>query len=63
MVKYTRSAAEDLVRSFGGKPSSGITKKTDYVVAGENAGSKLRKAIELNVKILSEEEFDEMISC
>jgi len=63
LVKYTRSAAEDLVRSFGGKPSSGITKKTDYVVAGENAGSKLRKAIELNVKILSEEEFDEMISC
>ena len=62
LKRHTRNDAEELVRRLGGKPSSGITTKTDYVVAGENAGSKLEKARDLGIKVISEEEFEAMIN-
>ena len=58
---YSREQASEIIEKFGGKTSSSVSKKTDYVLAGEEAGSKLRKAQELGVKIISEEEFNELI--
>ena len=60
LEKYTRGEASDIIEKFGGKTSSSVSKKTDYVLAGEDAGSKLTKAQELGVTIISEEEFEEM---
>jgi DNA ligase (NAD+) len=60
LVSFTRREAEELVRDLGGTPSSSVSKKTDYVVCGENAGSKAAKAGKLGVPILSEQEFREM---
>ncbi|MBX9580568.1 MAG: NAD-dependent DNA ligase LigA [Gemmataceae bacterium] len=61
MARYERAELEDLIRSLGGKPSGSVSKKTDYVVAGEKAGSKLDKAKELGVPVLTEDEFDKLI--
>ncbi len=61
LEKYTRKEAEDIIESFGGKTSSSVSKKTDYVLAGSEAGSKLTKAQSLGVKIITEEEFSNMI--
>jgi DNA ligase (NAD+) len=58
---FTREQAEELVREQGGKASSSVSKKTSYVVAGEKAGSKLKKANDLGVKVLTEEEFKELL--
>ena len=58
---FTREEATEKIETFGGKAASSVSKKTSYVVAGENAGSKLKKANELGVKVLTEEEFLEMI--
>ena len=60
LSKYNRKEAEDLIEKYGGKTSSSVSKKTSYVLAGEDAGSKLTKAQELGVIILSEEEFEKM---
>jgi DNA ligase (NAD+) len=57
----SRSEAEALTRSLGGNPTSSVSKKTDYVVAGEAAGSKLEKAKKLGVKILDEAGFERLI--
>jgi DNA ligase (NAD+) len=57
----TRSEAESKVESLGGRASSSVSKKTDFVVAGEDAGSKLEKAKSLGLKILTEEDFLELI--
>ena len=57
-----RSEASEKIKQLGGKTSSSVTKKTDFVVAGESAGSKLTKAQELGITILSEEEFLKMIN-
>ena len=57
-----RKTAQEKIESLGGKASGSVSKKTDYVVAGENAGSKLTKAQELGITILSEEEFLQMLS-
>lgn len=57
LASMSRSDAENLVRRLGGRPSGSVSKKTDYVVAGTEPGSKYEKARALGVKILSEEEF------
>lgn len=54
----TREQAGKVIKSLGGKVASSLSRKTDYIIAGTNAGSKLKKAKELNVKIIDEREFD-----
>ena len=61
LEKYTRKEAEDIIERLGGKTSGSVSKKTDYVLAGEEAGSKLTKAQSLGIQIISEEEFSQMI--
>ena len=61
LEKYTREEASKIIESFGGKTSSSVSKKTTYVVVGENAGSKERKARELGIPILSEDAFLQML--
>lgn len=58
---FTRDEASAIIESYGGKASSSVSKKTSYVLAGENAGSKLTKAETLGIPIISEEEFAAMI--
>lgn len=62
LSKYNRKEIESLIESFGGKASASVSKKTDYVLAGEAAGSKLRRANELGVTVISEEDFEKMIA-
>jgi len=57
----TRDDAEGIVKRLGGRASGSVSKQTDYVVAGESAGSKLEKARSLNVAVLTEEEFHELV--
>ena len=61
LERFTRDEATELIESHGGKAASSVSKKTTYVVAGENAGSKLKKAQELNVPVLTEDEFAKML--
>ena len=61
LEKFTRKEASDLIEKHGGKTSSSVSKKTDYVLAGEDAGSKLTKAQSLGVEIITEEQFEEMM--
>ena len=61
LSKFTREEATEKIELFGGKASGSVSKKTSFVVVGENAGSKERKARELGIPILSEDEFLEMI--
>ena len=62
LEKYTRDEASEIIEKFGGKTSGSVSKKTTYVLAGEDAGSKLTKAQELGVTVLTEAEFEEMIN-
>lgn len=61
LTSFKRSEASKIIESLGGKTSSSVSKKTDYVLAGEDAGSKLQKANDLGVTVISEAEFAEMI--
>ena len=61
LSKFTREEATEKIELFGGKAAGSVSKKTSYVVVGENAGSKERKARELGIPILSEDDFLEMI--
>ncbi len=61
LSKYSRDEASDIIEELGGKTSGSVSKKTSYVLAGEDAGSKLTKAQNLGVTVITEEEFEEMI--
>ena len=60
LEKYSREEASNIIEKFGGKTSSSVSKKTSYLLAGEDAGSKLTKAQNLGVQIITENEFDDM---
>ena len=62
LSKYTRNEAAAIIEEYAGKTASSVSKKTSYVLAGEDAGSKLKKANELGVRVISEQEFEEMLS-
>ena len=61
LEKYKREEVEELIESLGGKAASSVSKKTSYVLAGAEAGSKLKKAESLGVKVIDEAEFDKLI--
>ena len=61
LTKYSRTEASDIIEKMGGKTSGSVSKKTTYVLAGEDAGSKLTKAQSLGVEVITEEQFEEMI--
>ena len=58
---YKRSEASKIIESFGGKTSSSVSKKTNYVLSGESSGSKLDKANSLGIPVIDENEFNKMI--
>lgn len=62
LERFTRNEASELIEKHGGKVSSSVSKKTTYVLAGEDAGSKLKKAQELGVLVISEDDFERMIN-
>jgi DNA ligase (NAD+) len=61
LSKYTRDQIHELIAQQGGRAASSVSKKTDFVVAGEEAGSKLDKARQLGVRVLTESEFEELV--
>jgi len=61
LLRYTRDEIEELIAQAGGRAASSVSKKTDYLIAGEKAGSKLEKARSLGVAILDEDQFDELL--
>jgi DNA ligase (NAD+) len=62
LSKYTRDEIEELITQHGGRASASVSKSTDYLVAGEKAGSKLKKAQSLGVAVLSEEDFEKLLA-
>ncbi|HQI28679.1 MAG TPA: helix-hairpin-helix domain-containing protein, partial [Sedimentisphaerales bacterium] len=62
LKQFSRGQAEQAVRQAGGKISSSVSRKTDFVVAGENPGSKLQKALDLGVEVLDEEQFKKLLA-
>lgn len=62
LENFTRDGVKEAIMNAGGKASSSVSKKTDYVVAGENAGSKLTKAQDLGVPVLNEEQFEQLLA-
>jgi DNA ligase (NAD+) len=62
LVRFTRDEINELIHNAGGKPAGSVSKKTDYVVAGEKAGSKLDKAKQLGVPVLTEDQFFNLLN-
>ncbi|MCD7827446.1 MAG: NAD-dependent DNA ligase LigA, partial [Clostridiales bacterium] len=62
LSKFTRDKASKIIEDFGGKTSSSVSKKTTCVLAGEDPGSKLRKANDLGIRVINEDEFERMIN-
>ena len=62
LAHYTREGIQEKLLSLGAHPSNAVSKKTDYLIVGEKAGSKLTKAHQLGVKTLTEQEFEDMLS-
>ena len=60
LTGFTRSEIEETIKRLGGRPSSSVSKKTDFVLVGENPGSKFEKAKNLGVPIINEDEFKKM---
>jgi DNA ligase (NAD+) len=61
LIDFSRDGANEAITSRGGKAASSVSKNTDYVVAGENAGSKLEKAEELGIPVLDEAAFKQLL--
>jgi DNA ligase (NAD+) len=61
LARYTRDEAKNIIEDAGGRVSGSVSKKTDYVVAGSDAGSKLDKAKELGVRVIGENEMKELL--
>jgi DNA ligase (NAD+) len=61
LLKYTRDEINTIIAQHGGKAGSSVSAKTDFVVAGEKAGSKLNKAAQLGIRVLSEQEFESLL--
>ncbi len=61
-AQFTRDEAKKMIEDAGGRVSGSVSKKTDFVVAGDDAGSKLDKAKELGVKVIGEKEMQELLS-
>ncbi|MBP9763661.1 MAG: NAD-dependent DNA ligase LigA, partial [Candidatus Pacebacteria bacterium] len=61
LVNFSRDQVKDLIRNFGGNISSAVSKNTDYLVAGDEPGSKYEKALELGVEILNEDQFSKLL--
>ncbi len=61
LAHFNRDEAKKMIEDAGGRVSGSVSKKTDYVVAGEEAGSKLDKAKELGVKVIDEKEMEELL--
>jgi DNA ligase (NAD+) len=62
LEKYSRKQAEELIQGMGGRVTGSVSKKTDYVVAGKDPGSKYDKAINLGIKVLDEEQFEQLMA-
>jgi DNA ligase (NAD+) len=62
LIGWDRPGAEEAIRAAGGRASGSVSKNTSYVVAGENAGSKLAKAVELGVPVLDEQGFRRLLA-
>ena len=62
LTRYTRDEIQALIAQHGGRAASSISKSTDYLVAGEKAGSKLEKAQQLGVQVLSEADFEQLVT-
>ena len=62
LENYTRDGIQTKLLELGAKPSSSVTKKTDYLIVGEKAGSKLAKAQQLGIRTLTEQEFEDMLA-
>lgn len=61
LENYTRDGIDTRLLTLGAHPAHSVSKKTDYVIVGENAGSKLTKAQQLGIKIISEQQFEQML--
>jgi DNA ligase (NAD+) len=62
LASMSREAAQEAIAAGGGKAGSSVSKKTDYLVAGENAGTKLAKAESLGVRVIDEDQFGRLLS-
>jgi DNA ligase (NAD+) len=62
LTRYTRESIKETIQRYGGRASGSVSKKTDYVVAGEDAGTKLEKAQSLGIPVITEEDFDRLLA-
>ena len=61
LTKYSRDEIQEVITRHGGHPASSVSKNTDYLVVGDSPGSKLKKATELGVTVITEEEFEKIL--